>query len=111
MSPNDLTLVAKHVMKLLVERRFEELEEASGGAGLSADDLEGAVDDIGATLVMPAESYWRDLRPRAVRNLPDAFELSLDLWSARGRTSSSAELMIQQKGGRPTVVVEDIIVG
>ena len=111
MSPNELTLVAKHVMKLLVERRFEELEEAAGGAGLSADDMEGAVDDIGSALVMPPESTWRDLDARAVRNVPDAFELSLDLWSAKGRTGSSAELMIQQKGGRPTVVVEDIIVG
>lgn len=26
MSPNDLTLVAKHVVKLLVERRYDELE-------------------------------------------------------------------------------------
>ncbi len=29
MSPNELGLVAKHVMKLLVERRFDELEKAS----------------------------------------------------------------------------------
>lgn len=111
MNPNDLTLVAKHVMKLLVERRFDELEEAAGGDGLSAEDMEAAVDDVGAAAAMPPESYWRDLRPRAMRNRPDAFELSLELWSAIGRTRNTVELTAELSGGRPRVVVEDIIVG
>lgn len=111
MSPADLTLVAKHVMKLLVERRFAELEEASGGDGLGADDMEAAVDDIGAALVMPPESIWRDLKARAVRNVPDAFEISLGLYTKGGRSGSTAELMVQLRNGRPVVVVEDIIVG
>lgn len=110
MSPNDLSLVAKHVMKLLVERRFEELEVASGGAGLSADDMEAAVDDIGGKLVMPPENIWRDLSARAVRNVPDAFELSLDLYTKGGRSGSTVELMVQLRSGTPAVVVEDIIV-
>jgi len=110
MSPSDLTLVAKHVMKLLVERRFTELEEASGGSGLSADDMEGAVDDIGSALVMPPENTWRDLDARAVRNVPDAFELSLDLYTKGGKSGSSVELVVQLRNGRPAVVVEDIIV-
>lgn len=111
MGPAELGLVAKHVMKLLVERRFEELEQAAGGDGLSADDMEAAVDDIGAALAMPPESYWRDLRARAVRNRPDAFELSMELWTANGRTRNTVELTAQLSEGRPTVVVEDIIVG
>lgn len=111
LSPTDLTLVAKHVMKLLVERRFDELEEAAGGDGLGADDMEGAVGDIGATLALPPESYWRDLRARAVRGVPDAFELTLDLWTTKGKTGSTAEVLIRQRGSRPTAVVEDIIVG
>ncbi|WKZ66289.1 MAG: hypothetical protein QY325_16185 [Flavobacteriales bacterium] len=110
MSPNDLTLVARHVMKLLVERRFEELEEASGGGGLSADDMEGAVDDIGSALVMPPENAWRELKARTVRNVPDAYELSLDLWTKGGRSGSTAELMVRLRDGRPEVVLEDIIV-
>lgn len=111
MSPSDLTLVAKHVMKLLVERRFEELETASGGDGLSADDMEAAVDDIGSALVMPPENIWRDLKARAVRNVPDAFELSMDLFTKGGRSGSTVELLVQLRSGRPAVVVEDIIVG
>ncbi len=110
MSPNDLTLVAKHVMRLLVERRFDELEEASGGEGLSADDMEGAVDDVGSTLVMPPENVWRELRITPVRNWPGAFNLRLDLWTARGRTSNTVELTVHSKDGGPVIEVDDIIV-
>lgn len=110
MDPNDLAHVARHVMKLLVEGRFDELEEASGGSGLSADDLEGAVDDIGTALAMPPESYWRDLRIRSVRNLPDAFEITMELWTSRGRTNHTVELMVRQRNGRPFAAIEEIIV-
>jgi hypothetical protein len=110
MSPNELTLVAKHVMKLLVERRFRELEEATGGTRLSADDMEAAVDDVGGVLVMPSENVWRDLRISPVKNWPGAFNLRLDLWTARGRTSSTVELTVHTKNGRPMIEVDDIIV-
>lgn len=111
MSPNDLTLVAKHVMKLLVERRFDELEEATGGTRLSADDMEGAVDDVGSVLVMPPENVWRDMRITPVRNWPGAYNLKLDLWTTRGRTPNTVELTVHTKDGRPVIEVDDIIVG
>ncbi len=110
MSPDELGLVAKHVMKLLVERRFDELEDASGGVGLNADDMEGAIDDISSPLAMPPENTWRDIRARAVRNQPGAFEFSLALWTVRGRTSNTVELTVHSKNGRPVVEVDDIIV-
>ncbi|HRH69810.1 MAG: hypothetical protein JNL43_08580 [Flavobacteriales bacterium] len=110
MSPNDLTLVAKHVMKLLVERRYDELEEATGGKQLSADDMEGAMDDIGIPLVMPPEPSWRDLRVTAVRNWPGAFSVRLNLWTSRGRTSNTVELTIYERNGKPVIEVDDIIV-
>lgn len=111
MDPNELGLVLKHAMKLLVERRFDELEEASGGVGLSADDIEGAVDDIGTTLTMPPENVWRELRQRAVRNQPGAYEVTMALWTSRGRTSHTVELTVQERNGRPAISIDDIIVG
>jgi hypothetical protein len=110
MSPTDLTLVARHVMKLLVERRYAELEAASGGAGLRADDMAGAMDDIGSAPVMPPEANWRELKARAVRNQPGAYQLTLDLWTKGGRTGHTVELLVHQRDGRPVAVVEDIIV-
>lgn len=108
--PADLTLVARHVMKLFVERRFEELEAASDGSGLRADDMETAVDDIGALLVMPPEADWREFKVRVVRHVPDAYELTLPLWTKSGRTSHSVELLVHQRNGKPVVTVEEIIV-
>lgn len=111
MGPDELGLVTRHVMKLLVERRFDELEEASDGLGLSADDIEGAIDDIGTPLAMPPESVWRDVRARSVRNQPGAFEITMELWTARGRTPHTVELTVQERNGRPSIVIDDIIVG
>lgn len=111
MDPNELGLVLKHVMKLLVERRFDELEKASGGGGLGADDIEGAVDDVGAPLVMPPDNVWRDLRARSVRNQPGAFDVTMELWTARGRTPHTVELTVQERSGRPVIAIDDIIVG
>ncbi len=110
MGPNELGLVAKHVMKLLVEQRFDELEEATSGKRLSADDMAAAVEDVGSTLVMPPENVWRDLRVMPVRNWPGAYNVKFDLWTARGRTSNSVELTIHDKDGKPVIEVDDIIV-
>ncbi|MCB9183090.1 MAG: hypothetical protein H6591_04160 [Flavobacteriales bacterium] len=38
-------------------------------------------------------------------------KLSMELWTSNGRTRNTVELTAQLSGGRPTVVVEDIIVG
>lgn len=111
MGPADLTLVARHAVKLLVERRFAELEQATGGVRLSADDMEAAVEDMGVSLAMPPESEWRELRPRPVRNRPGAFELSIPLWTARGRTPHTVELTVHSANGRPVIEVDDLIVG
>jgi hypothetical protein len=110
MTPNDLTLVAKHVMKLLVERRFNELEKATGGTRLSAEDMEAAIDDVGTMLVMPPETMWKDLRITPVRNWAGAFNVKLPLHTANGRTTNSVELTVHTKNGRPVIEVDDIIV-
>lgn len=108
MGPNELGLVAKHVMKLLVERRFDELEAATGGVRLTADDMEGAVDDIGAALVMPTENVWRDLDVVAIRNWPGAFNVRFDLWTRAGRSDWAVELTVHSKEGKPVIELDDI---
>ena len=108
MSPDELGLVAKHVMKLLVERRYDELEEVTGGTRLSADAIADAVDDIGAPLVMPPPSSWSTLHVMAVRNWPGAFSLHMDLWTARGRSQRTVELTVHNKNGKPLIELDDI---
>lgn len=110
MGPNELSLVAKHVMKLLVERRFDELEAATGGMRFSADDIEAAVEDIGTALAMPPEPSWKDLRVSAVRNWPGAFAVQIPIWTTRGRTAHTVEMTIHEKDGKPVIELDDIIV-
>ncbi len=111
MSPNELGLVAKHVMKLLVERRFEELEEASGGVQLSADDMQDALSDLGAPLAMPPDRNWTTLNVQAVRNWPGAFQVSMDLYTTRGKSDRTVELTLHSKNGKPVIEVDDIPLG
>lgn len=108
MGPSELGLVAKHVMKLLVERRFDELEEATGGTRLSADDMEAAVDDVGGPLVMPADTTWKDLNVVAIRNWPGAYSVTFDLWTARGRSDWSVELTLHSKNGKAVIELDNI---
>ncbi len=109
MSPNDLTLVAKHVMKLLVERRYDELEQATGGVRLSADAMVDAVEDIGAPLVMPPPTVWNALQVVAIRNWPDAYSVHVDLYTARGRSTHRVEMTIHTKNGKPVIELDDIV--
>lgn len=108
MNPNDLSLVAKHVMKLLVERRFDELEQATDGVHLSADDMEAALDDVGGALVMPPENTWRDLQVTAIRNWQGAFNVRFDLWTRVGRSKWSVELTVHARSGAPVIELDDI---
>jgi hypothetical protein len=109
MSPNDLTLVAKHVLKLLVERRYDELEQATGGVRLGADAIMDAVEDLGAPLVMPPPAVWNNLQVTAVRNWPGAFSIHVDLYTANGRSTHVVEMTVHEKNGRPVIELDDIV--
>ncbi len=109
MSPNDLTLVAKHVVKLLVEQRYLELEQVTAGVRLSADAIKDAVDDIGAPLVMPPTTVWNALQVVAIRNWPGAFSIHVDLYTARGRSTHVVEMTVHEKNGKPVIELDDIV--
>ncbi len=108
MSPDELGLVAKHVVKLLVEQRFDELEQVTGGTRLSADEMKDAVDDIGAPLVMPPPATWNALHVVAIRNWPGAFSVHVDLYTARGKSTHTVELTVHSKNGKPLIELDDI---
>ncbi|HEX2616375.1 MAG TPA: hypothetical protein VHL57_02470 [Flavobacteriales bacterium] len=108
MDPEALPLIAKHVVRLLVERRFVELEQASRGVRMSAAEMEAVIDDMDGTPVMPPESSWAKLDATAIRNWPGAFAVTVDLWNAKGRSDLSVELTIHSKNGKPVIEVDNI---
>src|SRR4051812_37162021 len=103
MDPEGLPVVARHVVRLLVERRFKELEEASHGIRLSAMQMQDAVDELGERLTMPPERSWDDIDAVAIRNRPGAFAVRVDLWTANGRSDLSIELTLYSKGNVPVI--------
>lgn len=108
MEPEVIPLVAKQVAKLLVERKFQELAKVGSGAGLSADDMQEAIDDLGTPMAMPPEHTWEELDTTAVPGSPGRFFVVFDLWTARGRSDWSVELIIDGRKGRPMIDVENI---
>ena len=109
MGPNDLALVAKHVMKLLVEHRFDELEQATGGVRLSADAMLDAVEDIGAPLAIPPPAVWNNLQVTGVRNWPGAYSIHVDLYTAHGRSTHVVEMTVHEQNGKAVIELDDIV--
>jgi hypothetical protein len=106
--PEDLVGVARYVAKLLVERRFNELEAASKGVRLKADEMQSEIDEIGLPLVLPPGSTWDELHATAIRNQPGAFSVQFDLWTTKGRSDRTVELTLYSRNGKPVIEVDDI---
>ena len=107
MDPSSIQMIARHVMKLLVERQFDELEEATDGVQLYASEIEDVVDEIG-TLVHPPEQTWHALHIQAVRNWPGAFNVRMDLYKTNGRSDYTVEMTLSDKNGKPVIELEEI---
>jgi hypothetical protein len=108
MDAGELGTIARYVVKLLVERRFTELETACNGVRLSAEDMEDALSDLGRPLVMPPEPAWQRMESSAIRNWPDAYNVRMDLWTANGKSDLCVELTLYSKNGKPVIELEDI---
>lgn len=108
MEPEAIPLVAKQVAKMLVERKFTDLAKVGSGAGLSAEDMKEALDEMDVPLVMPPERVWEELDVAAIAGEPGRFLVVFDLWSARGRSDWSVELTIDGGPARPLIDVESI---
>lgn len=93
---------------MLVERKFGELAQVGSGSGLSAVDMQEAVNEIGTSLVMPPERMWEELDITAVAHVPGRYFVVFDLWTARGRSDWSIELTIDGTSGKPRVDVDNI---
>jgi hypothetical protein len=106
--PENLASVARYVARLLVERRFEELEAASKGVRLKAPEMQSEIDEIGQPLVLPPESTWDELDAIAIRNQPGAFSVQFDLWTTKGKSDWTVELTLHSKNGKPVIEVDNI---
>lgn len=58
-SNHKLVRTLQHVVELLVNREYDQLERISGGRRLKAEYIQAGVEDYGRTLVSPPESAFQ----------------------------------------------------
>ncbi|MHB8846142.1 MAG: DUF7668 domain-containing protein [Nitrospirota bacterium] len=106
-----ITKTAKHLVTLLVQGRFKELENLSNGARLSAADIARAIKEYRATLIMPDDSVFQSLDVIEIHNSnPRNFSVNIILWSMEeGRSDLTLEThMVESSGELMAVEIDNL---
>lgn len=83
---------------MLVDRDYEGLERLTNSMRLTAEEIAQAVEDYGATLVMPPPTVFNELDVVEVENVkPRTWSVRHDLWAAgEGKSDLSLELTVRE---------------
>lgn len=102
-----IQLTTKHVVQLLIERKYDELESLSKGIRLKAEEIEVAIREYGRHLTIPSESQYSNLDViEILGSNPRAWSVRFDLWTEEeGRSDLSLELTLIEVPG-PMLQVE-----
>lgn len=101
----------RHLVELLVEKKYDEIERMTGGQRLSSAELRQAVIDYGRILTIPPEDAWSRLDVVEVKasNRP-TFSVRFDLWANGKRSDLSIEVTFVEisPDGEFQVEVDDL---
>jgi hypothetical protein len=106
-----LNNAVRHIVELLVNGKYEELEVLSGGNRLKAKDFHEALIDYGATLEMPPDSEYEKIDAIKIENsTPQRWSVRFALWTREeGRSDLSLEMTIIQNGdGSVSYEIDDL---
>ena len=96
------------VVELLVSGNYDQLERATNGQRLSADEIRNALNDYGRKLVMPPIEAFEHLDVIEVEGKsPRQWSVRMDLWTEE-ESDLSIELTVIQPGTRMVVVIDDL---
>ncbi|MEQ5855006.1 hypothetical protein NFI08_04800 [Halomonas sp. EF61] len=101
----------QEVISLLVQKKYIELEEKSGGNRLKAYEIESAINEYGCDLAYPPEREFDSINMIEVFDSdPRRWSVRFDLWSEQeGKSDLSIELTIIEASNKNTVVeIDDI---
>jgi len=106
----ELKQPVRQVIKLLVERRYSELELLTKGIRLGARDIAQAVADYKKTLVIPPEDSYDLMNVVSVRNSePPKWSIIMPLWTKEeGRSDLSIELTLIKETQDFRIELDDI---
>lgn len=84
----------QYILTLLSKKDYKALEELTNGVRLSKEDIEMAIADYDATIIMPPSSVYDNLDIIEIQNSnPKAWSVRFDLWTEEeGESDLSLEL-------------------
>lgn len=90
----------KFLVELLVDNRYQDIEDLTKGIRLDATQIRQAIDDYGRTLTRPPESEYSNLDVIEVQGTsPRKWSVRFDLWTEEeGRSDLSIELTLLDSG-------------
>ncbi|ODC02560.1 hypothetical protein BFW38_02365 [Terasakiispira papahanaumokuakeensis] len=83
----------KKIVELLVQKKYRELEQLSGGFRLTAAEMDQAISDYDEVLVLPPDSDYKNVDAIEVTgSQPRSWSIRYDLWTEEeGRSDLSLE--------------------
>ncbi len=95
-SIDKIVLTLRHLLSLFIDSDYHALEKMSQGIRLTAEEMEQAVKEYGATIVMPPSDVLDGLDIIEIDgSYPTAWSLRFDLWTAEeGQSDLSLELTV-----------------
>jgi hypothetical protein len=102
-----INLTTKHIIQLLVQAKYGEIESLSKGIRLKAEEMETTIREYGRHLTMPPESQFTSIDViEIIGSKPRAWSVRFDLWTEEeGRSDLSIELTLIEDSG-PLLRVE-----
>lgn len=100
----------KTVVDLLVDAKYDELEQLTSGTRLSSEEMARAVRQYGRVLVAPPIQAYDELDVVQVRQAtPPRWSVRMSLWTAEeGRSDLSVEMTVVERNKGFGIEVDDI---
>lgn len=88
-----LILTIKKIVELLVAKKYQELEQLCGSVRLTAAEIDQAICDYDAVLVLPPDSDYENIDAIEITGAsPRSWSIRYDLWTEdEGRSDLSLE--------------------
>jgi hypothetical protein len=100
----------REVVRLLVDRRYIDVEAFTAGNRLTATEIEQAIREYGATLIFPPEDAFDSMDAIEVEGVsPPKWSVVMPLWTQQeGRSDLSLELTVEQRLEGTRVEIDNI---
>jgi hypothetical protein len=100
----------RKVIQLLVDGKYEEIEELTQGIRLTATDIRNAIEEYGCHLMHPPVEEYATLDIIEVQAAPvPTFAVCMDLWTREeGRSDLSMELTMIEEDNGVRIELDDI---